>query len=540
MSVSLFHVHRLTGIHRTLILIAATAAVLAIAPVTAHATRSPGCKDPVRDFNATADDGRDDRSEFELTIAAAIAAQVDVCIPAGTFDLTRKPGAGSVHSLKITGTVRITGEGRDVTKLRMLGSGMTPGGFPGNWRLIDIRDGATGVVIADLALDGSHRVDTGEQTHLLHLTGPTSQTRVERVTLTLPSLTPPAHLVDCSAKYEFGGAYCTPGTAQIEGFYGGGDCTRFLGDPGKIVEGTVLLDVRAENCDRAAFSLQRGVNTLLIQDSVGVCFKDQALDFEPSEGVNAPITNITVRGTLLSRGAVDATGLTAVIGGTTTLPADHVLIEDSEIRGGALEIIGVRNVMLKRVLVNSGTVSDTPTIYIRNVAEDIQIIDSEITRPASAPPRELIFVSHGTQAPQSVRIKDTQLTQLTAKAVVHLASARRFTIVGGSVRTVASSEPIIFATAVIADMADVTLAGVAVASAGSPGLLLITGYRTYHVARAVIHDTVVNGILNTGYGVKYEIGTDVLPPLANPSITGSTFRSPQHTCTGYTGGGCVP
>lgn len=515
-----------------MLIAAASLALAAISAAPAHATVTPGCKDPVA-YGAIANDNLDDRAAFQAAINAAILAQVDVCIPVGNFHLTRDfVTPGSLHSLKVTGRVRVTGMGQSVTTLHMLGTAIAPTGTtPSNWRVIDVRANDQ-VVIADLAIDGSQRINTGQQTHLIQLSGPTGKTIVERVTLRQPPLQPPAGWVSCQQPHG-SGAWCHPVTGAV-GWWGGGDCVRLVGEVGQPVVGTRLRHVRADNCDRAAFSIQRGVTDLVIEDSVGSCLYNQALEFEPSAQAAAPISDVTVRRSVFFGG----NGLVAAIGGASDYPATDIAIEDTEMRG-SVRVISATRVRFERVLINSGATSSVPTLYVHRNVSDLEVIDSQLVRPVGAPAAPVVRVSAtDSQIPDGVLLAGTTLHQGTPDKSLDLLTARGVSMVGGSITTVATPNAIIYADAREGNMDTVTLSDVQVTTAGSRWLLNILGGAGKRTATAQVDHVTATGLQEAG--VRYLLNT-ALPPSPGPSLVANTFAgltAAQH-CIGLGIAGCL-
>jgi hypothetical protein len=247
-----YYALRLRGIALTLLVVGGVVAT------TASANQAIDDCLQTEDFAAVPNDGADDRVQLQAAIDAAQTGPRCLAIGQGTFHSTRKPtpGTASIPSLRITRTLTLRGAGADATVLAMLGSGILPEETaPRDWRLLKV-SGAADVSISDLRFDGSARTATGEQTHLLHLIGPTKHVVVERASLTLPEIGPTT----------------------------GGDCIRLLSQVGALVRDTTIRDVTGPDCDRSFISLQRGVDGLVIERSESVRVRDQAIDFEPTNG----------------------------------------------------------------------------------------------------------------------------------------------------------------------------------------------------------------------------------------------------------------
>jgi hypothetical protein len=113
-----------------------------------------------------------------------------------------------------------------------------------------------GITIEGIAIEGSQRADTGEQTHLIQIVGPARDIELRRLYLHLPVLAVPEGAVPCKAPEtdpEFttrmcavpghGGVLCKDlgdrshcvvagSVFTVLGWFQGGDCIRSLGEVG--------------------------------------------------------------------------------------------------------------------------------------------------------------------------------------------------------------------------------------------------------------------------------------------------------------------
>jgi hypothetical protein len=295
--------------------------------------------------------------------------------------------------------------GAGATTLAMLGSGTCPGcPAPLDWRLLDV-SGASDVSISDLAFDGSERTATGEQTHLLHLTGPTEHVVVERATFTLPVIGPNA----------------------------GGDCIRLLGTVTELVRDTTIRDVTGLDCDRSFVGLQRGLEGLVIERSESVRVGDQAIDFEPTGGPSFEcqpiIRNVLMRTLTLRRGATQ--GLTVAIGGDGCAVADNVTLTDSVVEDGTVSILDARNVTLSRLNLTSLPGNAAPTVLARKRIQNLRILDSVIERVAGSGAGFAIQVSSQSGAnPTDVLLSGVQVRQATTSPMIRTIDLSRLIVVG--------------------------------------------------------------------------------------------------------------
>jgi hypothetical protein len=297
------------------------------APMTARtvALLSGGCVH-VHAHGAIPDDGIDDREALQAAIDAAQSGSGCLDIGVGKYHATRSPV--SIASLHITAPLVIRGVGRDETTIAMLGSGTLPGASgPANWRLLELGGASVGSTISDLALDGSQRIETGEQTHLVQVTGPARSTTIERVKMTLPVIGPSA----------------------------GGDCMRFLGEVDSWVSGINVRDVLAE-CDRSFIAIQRGVEDVVVERVETTSVGDQVIDFEPTGtlfGCTPSVRRVTVRNSILRRGQPLADGLVVAISGNGCSVTEHVDVIDSVVDGGGIHVIDAHDVYLGGLHVKS-------------------------------------------------------------------------------------------------------------------------------------------------------------------------------------------
>ena len=152
-------------------------------------------------FNAIPNDGQDDREGLQKWIDAGCASTNKLLyLPAGDWHVTRRPlpGATNIGSLRITcDGLTILGAGR-ASRIVMQGSAVLPANFraPADWFVFEIR--GKNVTVEGIAIDGSQRSNTGEQTHLIQLIGPVQDAELRRLYLNLPILTAPAGSVNCA------------------------------------------------------------------------------------------------------------------------------------------------------------------------------------------------------------------------------------------------------------------------------------------------------------------------------------------------------
>jgi hypothetical protein len=151
-------------------------------------------------FNALPNDGKDDREQLQHWIDAGCASAHKVLyLPPGDWHVTRRslPGGTNIGSLRIVcDGLTLLGAGR-ASRIVMKGTAISPTHFrgPADWWVFDLR--GQGITIEGIAIDGSQRADTGEQTHLIQIVGPARDIELRRLYLHLPVLAVPEGAVPC-------------------------------------------------------------------------------------------------------------------------------------------------------------------------------------------------------------------------------------------------------------------------------------------------------------------------------------------------------
>ncbi|HEX6685795.1 MAG TPA: hypothetical protein VF062_23670 [Candidatus Limnocylindrales bacterium] len=350
---------------------------------------------------------------LQAAIDAAQAGPRCLVLGAGTFHATRKQTAGtaSIPSLRISSTLAVRGEGRNMTALALLGPGSCSGcsnfPAPAPWQLLAIGNGttsATGVSVRDLTLDGSQRTNTGEQTHLLQLNGPTQDTVIEDVSFRLPVIGPSA----------------------------GGDCIRFVGTPTLWVRDTTIRNTKGIDCDRSFVSVQRGVDGLVVESSESVKVGDQAIDFEPTGGpafeCQPIVKNVLMRDLTLRRGTT--AGVTVAIFGDGCAVAQNVTLTDSVIDDGGVLIVDVRDVTLSRLHLRNPGGTGAPTVHAFKRVVNLRILDTVIERLAGTGTGNALKVNAQSGAyPTDVLLSGVRVEQATPGTLVHGANLAKLYII---------------------------------------------------------------------------------------------------------------
>jgi len=321
---------------------------LVFAPHAALATEPfpPTCVNPMS-FGAIPNDGGDDREAFQLAVdyAASLTTGRIVCIPTGIWDISRRTsGTSKIPSIEVAGItgLLITGAGPN-TVVRMLGEGaQVPGGHPGDWSLIQIRDGSSKIIVRDMTLDGTQRFNTQEQTHLLHLTGPVSDILVEGITFDFP-----------------GG----PGLK-------GGDCIRLQGGLNKQVRGVTLRYLDGKVCDRSFIGFQCGVYNVLVDGVHNDVVGDHSIDSELCRGVG--IGNITIVNSQFTH--------PLRLSGRSAHPAREITLKDSTVTGGGLIIRHVDGLLVENVGVEHMPGHSDAVVSVTGIARRVAFVNVHITR----------------------------------------------------------------------------------------------------------------------------------------------------------------
>lgn len=371
------------------------------------------------DLGAVPNDGQDDRVQLQAAINAAQAGPRCLELGAGTFHATRQqvPGGNGIASLRITAPLAVRGVGAGVTVLAMLGPGTCSGcqSFPNptDWRLLDVT-GTNDVSVSDLTFDGSQRVNTIDQTHLLQVNGPTRNVVIERARFALPAHGPSS----------------------------GGDCIRLLGTSVNWVRDTTIRDTVGVDCDRSFIGIQRAVDGAVIERSESVIVGDQAIDFEPTGGPSfgdgQPIVkNVLMRDLTLRRGATAQGATTITIHGdefennTKAAVVRNITLTNSVIEDGNVSIMDGQGVTLSRLNLRSLPGFAVAPVLARNRIQNLRILDSVIERVAGSGPGNAIKISSQPGAGSvDALLSGVRVVQATTDALVRTEQLARLVIVG--------------------------------------------------------------------------------------------------------------
>jgi hypothetical protein len=414
-------------------------------------------------FNAIPNDGQDDREALQRWIDAGCASVNKLLyLPPGDWHVTRRPllGSTNIGSLQIAcDGLTILGAGRK-SRIVMQGSGVLPASFrgPGDWWVFEIR--GKGVTIEGIAIDGSQRVNTGEQTHLVQILGPAQDTELRRLYLDLPILASPAGSVACKpaetdpdfktrmcAIPEHGSVLCkdlgdrprcslSGVTYTLLGWFTGGDCIRSVGELATPVDGVTVADSFAAGCSRSFIGLQRASRNFTITGNVTKRVSDQIIDQEPTG--SGTIGNVLITGNRLERGGAAAQGAFAITltgRGSGAEIGDAMVVANNLLDGG-IATFNVARVSIEHNIINgqASSADASPVVSIIKVTESLRLIGNEIVRPTGAHAGDVIGLSvHNTGWPNDVTIALNTITQNADGHAIRMLGAQNVTITGNTV-----------------------------------------------------------------------------------------------------------
>ena len=435
---------------------AESAEILTIAPGDALDPRKPP-------FNAIPGDGVDDREKLQQWIDAGCASKSKLLyLPPGDWHVTRQPQAGptSAGSLRIVcDGLTLVGTGR-ASRIVMQGSSVLPTSplGPAPWYVFDIR--SQGVTLEGIAIDGAQRFNTGEQTHLVEVTGPARDVELRRLHLNIPALQPPNGAVNCippqsdpeheTRKCEIPGhgtVLCKDlgdrpscsvegDTYTVLGGFRGGDCIRSVGEVATPVNGVTVADSYAPECDRSFIAFQRASYNFTITGNVTKKVTDQIIDQEPSG--TGGIGKVLILGNRFERGGAASQGgaaitLTGI--GTGSELGDSLVVANNVLDGGIITF-NVGHVSIEHNLINGQPLASNiePVIQIVRHTESLRLIGNEIVRPAEAGPGAVILARvHNTHWPIDVTMALNTVRQNTNGNVIEMTGVQNATLVDNTI-----------------------------------------------------------------------------------------------------------
>jgi Periplasmic copper-binding protein (NosD) len=356
------------------------------------------CIDPVS-FGAIPNDGKSDTDAIQRAIDKAEETHGAVCLGPGVWNLTR---SRKIPSLLIDrGPIEMYGVG-PTTILRMSG----PGGH-GDWRAVQVRGPATGVVVRDLTIDGLDARDTEEQTHLLEIAFGAKSTQIRNVTL---------------------GPMRRPDQKVGDGI--GGDCIRLIGEQNQDVAGVEIIGSTLVDCDRSGVAIQRHVRDVVISQDAITGAGDTPIDFEPTgSDPGGAIHRITISQTTLDR-TTDAQGDFAI-----TLTGSDLTVTDVAMHNGGINLGNVSRVAITNSVIDGR--GARLSIYRR--AELVTITGNRITPASNAATLPVIRASHNHGfIPHGIVISHNVIFQPRPAPTIELLSAHHATIEDNEIHYTAS------------------------------------------------------------------------------------------------------
>jgi hypothetical protein len=291
-------------------------------------------------FCAHVSDG-DSRERLQQAIDEARLGDRVVELEPGVYRITRHPRRAA--SLVLDG---VTLRGRGAV-LSMMGPGRKEGDDrPSDWILTELRGDAPRLLQLDF--DGTDRVETGEQTHFVQLTGPCWDALIEDVRMRMPPM----------------------------GEHEGGDCIRLLGERYARVSDTTVRHVMASVFDRSFLSFQRGVDGFLAEYCESMRGMDSAIEMEPTGadefGDSPCIQHVEFRDCDFT--GAERANTAAAIGGRGKSLADQISLRDVTVRGGGISLIDCGVVNLERVVCYLSH-GDEPSLMARKRVQSLRALD---------------------------------------------------------------------------------------------------------------------------------------------------------------------
>ena len=410
-------------------------------------------------FNAVPNDGEDDREQLQAWIDAGCASPSKLLyLPPGDWHVTRRPqlGATNIGSLRITcDGLTLVGAGR-ASRIVMKGSAVLPANFraPADWWVFDIR--GKGVTIEGIAIDGSQRSDTGEQTHLIQIVGPARDIELRRLYLNLPVLAAPEGSVGCKpaktdadfntrmcAVPNHGSVLCkdlgdrprcslSNGAYTVLGWFQGGDCIRSLGEVATPVNGVSITDNYAAECHRSFVAFQRNSRNFTITGNVTKKVTDQIIDQEPTG--TGGIGNVLIMGNRLERGGAAAQGGAAISltgNGPGTEMGDAMIVSNNILDGGIITF-NVSRVSIEHNVINGqpSAKNAAPVVQVIKVTDSLRLIGNDIDRPAGSVPGNVVDMAiHNSGWPSDVTIALNTFRQNTDGHAINMEGVQNVTVV---------------------------------------------------------------------------------------------------------------
>jgi hypothetical protein len=281
---------------------------------------------------------------------------------------------GQSWSIVLDGAVTVTGAGEHSSTVRM------KGGAGGDWWVFNVT--GDGNRLTDFAIDGSDRLGTDEQTHLIQLVGPATDTRIDHMRLSLPRIP----------------------------MNGGGDCIRLLGSepaslPAKLVDGVTIVDVTMPDCDRSAIGFQRGIRNVWISGLVTRRIGDQAIDMEPTG--SGTIRGVTIRDSRIHTGRGAGIAMTLTGNGGSFATATEGVVVDNVDLDGQIFMYNVGHTQLRNLRID---VANAAAIGAIKAGAGI-VVDGGYFRRTGDAGNVLSFTAHSGNFPTEVVVRNAHVVQ---------------------------------------------------------------------------------------------------------------------------------
>jgi len=319
-------------------------------------------------------DGQDDTALLQQAIDNRC------CLDPGIYDVitpTPIPGQRRRYDmLKITPSGQLCGSNAESTIIVFHGDAGNQ-----DWRGVEM----TGSSISDITLrTDSAMINTVEQTHLVHSTGPSVIT-VERTVLDHP----------------------------IRGTLPGGDCLDLVGySPDQIIT-AVVRNNNFLHCDRGGLQVHSGAYDLIVDSNVFNDTGDVDINSEGSGGSGRwTITRNKFKKSANNQGAY-AIALDLV---------DDVVVANNTMERGMYLYSATRVAITHNVIdASSGNSAASGAVELTKASNQCQIMDNVITRRAALPAGPVVHVGpHGTEQAQDVAITRNVMHQETTNDVIFL------------------------------------------------------------------------------------------------------------------------
>lgn len=328
------------------------------------------------------------------TIQRALDEDGHVRLGPGIHLISKSVGA-RWDCLKMRGEQSIIGSG-PATVLMFEGAGRSASG--GDWRGIGITGNDN--LIENCTIDTRGLVDTEEQTHPIHVTGPSRNNTIRSVWFYHPE-----RVVD--------------GVRQS-----GGDCIKIASY--EATPSSMLIDgCHFVESDRSAIASVGGIESLIVRGCTFYSTVDQDIDIESITGV---AKNILLHGNVHHTSKRATSGYAIHIGlhrGHNVQIADCILDGRGALFGG-----------LERVMLSGTTVVQrhgySPTVEFIKDCDDVRVSGCTIVRESTATPNSVFRVqSRGTGMPGTIDIDNCTLrNETTAAEVAEFYSAREVVLSG--------------------------------------------------------------------------------------------------------------